>query len=251
MLFALDLHAADPRVLRVAAAANIRDPLTAIARQFEARHPGVRVELSFASSGSIFSQIANGAPFDLFLSADTGYPDRLHRQGLTAGAPFDYAIGRVVLWVRRDLELEPSNGPSLLLDPRIRKIAVANPRLAPYGAAAMESLSSRHLLERVRDKMVYGENVVQAAQYLDVGAAEAGIIALSLALAPSMREKGSFWIIPDGWHAPIRQAGVVLPGPNRELAEQFRICLSSGAAADVLSRYGYLAPAASKAGGGP
>src|SRR5262249_31140934 len=161
------------------------------------------------SSGNFFSQIQNGAPFDLFFSADVDYPKKLRAAGLADDGVYEYATGRMVLWAPANSKIDvASEGWKALLDRSVEKIAIANPQHAPYGRAAVSALQKAGIYDQVKQKLVYGENVAQAAQFVQSGNAQAGILALSLALAPGMRG-GKRWVIPSEL-CPIRQGAIVL-----------------------------------------
>ena len=194
------------QTLTVAAASDLQAALPAIAAQFE-KETGHKVALTFGSSGNFFTQIQNGAPFDVFLSADIDYPRRLERAGLTErGSLYQYAIGRLVLWTRNDSGIDLHGGLSVLTDANVRKVAIANPEHAPYGRAAVAALRHEQLYERVRGKFVLGENISQAAQFVQSGNAEVGILALSLALAPALKAAGDLRRDP-GLVLPANRAG--------------------------------------------
>ena len=196
--------------LMIAAAADLQPVLPAIASRFEAE-TGQNVTLTFGSSGTFLAQIQNGAPFDVLLSADIEYPRRLEASGHAArGSLYEYATGRIVLWTRSDSGIDLGRGLMVVADARVRRIAVANPAHAPYGRAAVAALRHEQLYERVRGKLVLGENISQAAQFVESGNAEVGIVALSLALSPAMKTAGVFVEIPESFHPPIEQAAVVL-----------------------------------------
>ncbi len=184
-------------ILSVAAAADLRFVLDDIALEFQGKHPDIQVRVTYGSSGNFFAQLTNNAPFDLFLSADTDYPRRLIEQGLAARASaFVYAVGHLVVWVPRDSSLDIEKlGVQALLDPSARKIAIANPRHAPYGRAAEAALRTAGVYDRVRERLVYGDNVAQTAQFVQTGSADVGLIALSLALTPTMRASGRYWLL--------------------------------------------------------
>jgi molybdate transport system substrate-binding protein len=213
---AWDSMRADAQDLRVAAASDLQSVLPAIAQQFQ-QQTGVRVQLTFGSSGTLFSQIRNGAPFDVFFSADLAYPRQLDAAGLAApGTVYEYAVGRIVVWVRNDSGLDVSRGLRLLADARVKRVAVANPDHAPYGRAAMEALEHEGLAATVRPKLVRGENISQAAQFVQSGNADAGILALSLALSPALREIGQYREIPADFHAPLVQGVIVLKASRQQ-----------------------------------
>jgi len=238
LLFGAHLSAAQG--LRVAAASDLRAALPAIAAAFE-KETGRKATLTFGSSGNFFTQIQNGAPFDVFLSADIDYPRRLEREGQAErGSLYEYAKGRLVLWTRNDSGIDVSGGFSVLTDARIRHIAIANPEHAPYGRAAVAALRHLNLYERVRDRLVLGENISQAAQFAQSGNAEVGVLALSLALAPAMKSVGAYFEVPDLWHPPIEQAAIVLTSSSQKaLARQFIAYLKRPTTAQLLQSHGF------------
>jgi molybdate transport system substrate-binding protein len=203
------------------------------------------VTLNFGSSGSFFAQLANQAPFDLFLSADIEYAHRLAEAGQGAnGGAFPYARGHIVVWTRNDadfdLEREDLN---ILREGRVQKIAIANPKTAPYGRAAVAALHKLGIYEAVESKLVYAESVAQAAQMVQTGSADIGIIALSLAISPALRDTGKSWRIPDDAYPPIIQGGIVLSwARDAGLADAFREFLLGGGGASILTRFGFGPP---------
>jgi len=214
-----------------------------IADQFQ-KETGKKVKLIFGSSGSFFQQIQNGAPFDMFFSADLSYPKKLEAAGLTVpGSFYQYAKGRIVIWVLKDSTLDLSSGLKSLLNPNIKKIAVANPQHAPYGQAAVAAMQKEGIYDKVKDKFVLGENISQTASFVVSGSADVGIVALSLALSPNMRDKGRYIEIPTDEYPPIQQAGVILSSSkNKEAAEQFLSFVKTASVADTLKKYGFDVP---------
>lgn len=231
--------------VRVAAASDLQFAMAALIDEFRLAQPQIAVTPTFGSSGNFYAQIRNGAPFDLYLSADLSYPQQLADQGLAAGESlFTYAVGRVVVWVRPDSPLDVERrGMDALLDPQVRRIAIANPEHAPYGIAAEEAMRSYGIYDDTQGKLVLGENVSQAAQFVDSGAADAGIIALSLAAAPSAQ--GSWFEIPADRHGEIRQGGAVLASArDAGAALQFQRFLTSPAGRRILADFGFVPPGA-------
>jgi molybdate transport system substrate-binding protein len=229
--------------LTVAAASDLQAALPAIAAEFE-KDTGQKVTLTFGSSGNFFAQIQNGAPFDVFLSADIEYPRRLERAGLAEpGSLYEYATGRIVLWTRSDSGIDVRRGLPVVADATVRRIAIANPAHAPYGRAAVAALRHERLYEQVRAKFVLGENISQSAQFVQSGNAEVGILALSLALAPALRKIGAYVEIPASVHPPIEQAAVVLAAsPRKAIARQFVGALKQPPARRILQSYGFAVP---------
>ncbi len=234
-----------PAPLLIAAAADLKFALDEVLAGFRKAHPEHEVKPTYGSSGTLFAQIDNGAPFDLFLSADGKFPRQLMERGKAEkDSLFLYAIGHLVVWVPKKSQLDVAQlGVKALLDPGVRKVAIANPEVAPYGAAAVAALKKLGVHEAVSAKLVLGENVAQAAQFVESGAAEAGVISLSLALAPKMKDAGRFWEVPADSFPKLEQAGVIRAGAaNRAGAVQLRDFLVSAAGREVLKRYGFVLP---------
>jgi molybdate transport system substrate-binding protein len=230
--------------VRVAAAADLRFALAELLADFGKEHPAITVRVSYGASGNFYQQLCNHAPFDLFLSADVSYPRRLADQGLASKSDtFVYAVGHLVVWTA-DGKLDlAGRGAQVLLDPAVRKVAVANPRHAPYGRAAVAALQNLKLYDRIRDKIVTAENVAQAAQFVESGAADAGVIALSLALSPPLRDKGRFWEVPADAYPTLEQGGVVLSWAQDPAAAGTLVAfLQSARGKAVLKRYGFVLP---------
>ncbi len=226
--------------IAVAAASDLQAALPAIASSFE-RDTGLKVQITFGSSGNFFTQIQNGAPFDLFLSADIDYPRRLDDAGLTTrGSLYQYATGRLVLWARKDAGIDLSRGLAVLTDARVRRVAIANPEHAPYGRAAVAALHHEGLYDRVKDKLVLGENISQAAQFAQSGAADVGIVALAIARSPALEVAGAYVELPAASYPPIAQGAVVLASSARKAAAQrFVDYLKTPAARRILESYGF------------
>src|SRR5580693_3788209 len=226
--------------IRVAAAADLEFAMKDVASQFE-KQTGTKVEVTYGSSGNFFSQIQNGAPFDFFFSADIDYPKKLEAAGLAEpGTLYEYALGRLVIWAPVDSKLDVANrGWKSLLDLRVQKIAIANPDHAPYGRAALAALEKAGIYESVKAKLVYGENISQAAQFVQSGNAQAGIIALSLAVSPAMKD-GNQWEIPADMHPAIVQGLVVLKNAkDKEAARMFLKYVKSEKGRATMTRYGF------------
>ena len=237
---------ATPVELRIAAASDLQFALADLLSSFESLHPDIHVSVTYGSSGNLYSQLANKAPFDVFLSADATYPQKLVDQKLAArSAVFPYATGHTVVWAAKDSTIDlKSRGLNALLEPRVKKIAIANPDHAPYGRAAVAALKSANLYDRVKDRLVFGENISQTAQFAASGSADVGVIALSLALAPQMQGKGTYWEIPTDSYPQIQQAGVILnSSADLRAAETFRDYLTSEAGRSTLARCGFSPPA--------
>jgi molybdate transport system substrate-binding protein len=227
----------------IAAAADLNDAMSELIAQFE-KASGCSTRLSTGSSGNFFSQIENGAPFDVFFSADVEYPRKLEAEGLAVpGSVFVYGTGKIVLWVRNESRLDLSKGLTALRDPSVRKVAIANPQHAPYGRAAEEALRKSGVYDVVKDRLVLGENISQAAQFVESGNADAGILALSLAVSPGLKEEGRYAKIPENLYAPIEQGAALLRNsPNPQAARAFLEFVKTPSAAAVLERYGFKVP---------
>jgi len=228
----------------VAAASDLQFALEEIAAKFEAE-TGRPLRLTFGSSGNFARQIEQGAPFDLFLSADEDLVFRLADRGLTQDRGTLYAIGRIVLFaphgspLKSDGELQGLR--AALAAKQISRFAIANPEHAPYGRAAEQALRHIELWDTLRPHLVLGENVSQAAQFAVSGNSQGGIIAYSLALAPSLRDRGEFSLVPEQWHQPLRQRMVLMKGASAA-AERFYGYMQKDAARDVMKRFGFVLP---------
>jgi molybdate transport system substrate-binding protein len=223
----------------VAAASDLKFALDSVIVEFNSTHKG-KVEVTYGSSGKLSEQIANGAPFDVFFSADISYPEKLNERGKTASAVYKYGKGRIVIWSKK---IDPAKTEmNSLFDASIKKIAVANPLHAPYGKRAMESIEYYKL--SIKDKLVYGENISQTAQFVSTGAADIGIIALSLALSPNMtKEKGKYFLIPELSHQPLIQGAVItVNARNKKLAIEFFEYIKTDSAKSILKFFGFSEP---------
>ena len=213
--------------LRVAAAADLGPVLPPVLAQFEAQ-TGIHAEATYQASAMLTTEISNGAPFDVFLSADLSYPQRLIDAGAadtkgisTAAGPVTYAKGTLVLWARKDAHL-PAPSLALLSDPNLRRLAVANPDRAPYGRAAVAALQSLKLYDTLKPKLVTAENIAQTAQFADTGNADAGLISLTSALTPQLSGDGQYFVIPRDLYPPIEQGAVIVSKTSqREAAVKF------------------------------
>jgi len=231
-------HPAPPRKLSIAAAADLQFALAEAGRQFRQQHPQIELAIDYGSSGNFYAQIRNGAPFDLFLSADVQYPRNLTRDGLVrADSIFIYAAGRIAVWVPASSKLDPATA---LRDPAVRRLAIANPQHAPYGRAAEAALRSMGLYESVEKKLVLGENISQTLQFVQSGAADAGIVALSLAAAPTVRAQGRYWEVPLDAYPKMEQGGVIVK--DSPAAREFRDWLLAPAGRGLLKQYGFSLP---------
>lgn len=230
--------------LRVAAAADLNAGLPDLVSRFSAAH-AVDVSVSYGSSGTFYAQLLNEAPFDLFFSADVEYPRMLKERRLTLpDSDFSYAVGRIVLWVPSASAIDPRrDGLRALTAASIAHVSIANPDHAPYGRAAVAAMKTAGVYDAVRSKLVFGENVAQALQFVQSGAADAGIVALSLALAPAARDTGRFAEIPLADYPRIEQGGVILRwAMDVEAARAFRSFVLGGDGRAILKQYGFSMP---------
>ncbi len=235
----------EPTMVTVAAAADLKFALDEVLAEFKNEHPEAEVAVTYGSSGNFFAQLSNKAPFDIYFSADIEYPRKLIEAGHADKATeFQYAIGQIVVWTPKDSALDvEGQGIQALLDPSVKKIAIANPEHAPYGRAAEAAMKKLGVYNQVKDKLVLGENISQTAQFIETGAADVGVIALSLALAPAMSETGKYAKVPLDAYPTMEQGGVILnwakdPAATTELRE-FVIGVQGRA---ILKRYGFLLP---------
>lgn len=232
-------------LVRVAAAADLRFALEEVIAEFKKAEPDTKIEATYGSSGNLSTQLANGAPFDIFFSADRAYAHRLVEQQLAdADSEFVYGIGQIVVWVPNSSPLDLEKVCiGAVVDMAVRKVAIANPEHAPYGRAAEAAFRSLGVYDQVRDRLVLGENVAQAAQFVESGAADVGVIALSLAMAPTMRDKGRYWHVPLDAYPRLEQAGVVLKAAgDADAARRFRALVISPRGQELLARYGFIRP---------
>jgi molybdate transport system substrate-binding protein len=234
--------------ITIAAAADLRLALDEIASRFQTE-TSVHVKVVYGSSGNLFQQIQNGAPFDLFFSANSDYPKKLEAAGLSVpGTYYEYARGHIVLLTSSTSTLYLQQGLKVLLEPSIKRIAIADPGHAPYGQAAVAALKSQGIYDQVSRKIVMGENVAQAASFVTSGAADIGIVAKSLAVLPSARAQIRFVEILANQYPPIQQAGVLLKSSTQqEAARRFLTYIQGPEASKILQQYGFEVPSAKTA----
>src|ERR1700737_1980893 len=223
--------------VKVAAAADLKFAMAELAAQFE-KQSETKLDVTYGSSGNFLTQIQNGAPFDLFFSADSEYPKKLEAVGLAEpGTLREYAVGHIVIWAPSDSGINAArDGWKCLLDQRVKRIAIANPEHAPYGRAAVAAMKKAGIYEQVKDQLVYGENISQTAQFVQSGNAQAGIVALSLAMSPAMKN-GNKWEIPADSYPPIKQAAVVLKASkDKDAARRFLDFVNGSEGREILQR---------------
>jgi molybdate transport system substrate-binding protein len=226
--------------ITAAAAADLQFAMQEISTRFR-QESGKSVKLIYGSSGNFAQQLQNGAPFDMFFSANLDYPKQLEAAGLIEpGSFYEYGVGKIVVWVPNDSKLELGPGLKALLDPSIKKIAIANPQHAPYGKAAVAALQKENIYEQVKDKFVLGENISQTASFVASGSADVGIVALSLALSPNMKDRGRYLEVPSGEYPAIEQACVIMrSSKNKDIAREF---LKFSPIRELLLKYGFAVP---------
>lgn len=233
-----DVFAAEK--LAIAVAADLKFAMAELINVFEKNHPDTHIEMVSGSSGKFYQQIVNGAPFDFYFSADIEYPRALEKNDMVASAPRTYAFGRLVVWSEKQ---SVENGLAALVGEQFVTVAIANPQHAPYGKAAKASLTFAGVWDRVSPKLVYGENVAQAAQFAQTGAADAAIIAYSLVNSAALKNKGHYVLIDARSHPPLEQAFVVLKrAKNNRIAQQFSTFISSDEARKIFIAYGFYLP---------
>ena len=243
MLFLILGAGSQAQEITIAAAADLRSALDEISSRFQAE-TGMHVKVVYGSSGNLFQQIQNGAPFDLFFSANSDYPKKLEAANLTvAGSYYEYARGHLVLLASGNSNLQLQQGLKVLLEPSVKRIAIADPTHAPYGQAAVAALKSQGVYDQVSSKIVVGENVSQAASFVTSGAADVGIVAKSLAVLPSARSRTRFVEIPSDQYPAIQQACVLLKSStNVEPARRFLTYIQGPEASNILQQHGFEVP---------
>ena len=229
--------------ITIAAASDLNFAFREIVADYE-KATGNHVRLSLGSSGNFFAQIQNGAPFDLYFSADIAYPRKLEEAGLTIpGSLYQYAIGRIVIWTSHESHIDVTKGVEALREPTIKKVAIANPKHAPYGRAAVAAMEYFKVYDQVKDKLILGENISQAAHFIESGACDIGIIAFSLAVAPAMKSKGTYWEVPAEAYPALEQAAVILKSSKQqESAQSFLAFLKGAQGQEIMKRYGFVVP---------
>lgn len=234
---------ASAQQLTVAAAADLQFAFHDLSTQFE-KQTGIAVNVTYGSSGNFTTQIENGAPFDLFFSADVQYPQKLISEGFAEpGSLYRYANGKLVLWVPNRSKISLSKGIAVLADPAIGKIAIANPKHAPYGRAAVAAMKAASIYEKVESKLVLGENISQTAQFVESGTADVGLVALSLAVSPGMMNSGHYIEVQAKDYPAIDQgAAIVRQSKNKAAAEKFLKFMGTPAARATLEKYGFVVP---------
>lgn len=229
--------------MSITAASDLQYAMKDIIKAYLRKNPDDSVSAVYGSSGKAFSQIENGAPYDMFFSADISYPQKLKTSGSAISDPKPYAIGRMTVWVAKSSGLDARKGIRLLTDPKVRKIAMANPEHAPYGRIARQVMEHYKMYDNVKNRIVLGENIQQTAQFVQTGAADVGMIAYSLALAPVLAKEGNYYLVPENTHKPIVQGYVLLkPAAENQTARKFERFIGSAEARAIFKRYGFALP---------
>lgn len=222
--------------ISVAAAVNLRNVLEELNQNYLKENPSRNVSLTFGSSGMLTQQIIYGAPFDLYLSADTLFPEKLKGLNLTKGESVIYTYGKVVMWSAKS---DVSKGLELVLEDEIKKIAIANPQLAPYGRATVETLKNQGLYDKIKHKIVWAENINQTAQFASSGSADIGFVSLSNALDTEMLKRGKFYELSFEECSSIAQSGVVIKGKNEKDSQDFLDYITHPDMRHIWEKYGY------------
>lgn len=233
--------------ITVYAAADLVYAFKEIGQLYKQHHPQDEVKMIFGSSGKGYHQILEGAPYDMVFSADMGYVEKLAEKGLTLSKPKPYAIGRIVLWTRKDSGISLNDGINSILNLKVKKIAIANWEHAPYGVVAKHCLEYYKLFDRVKDKLVLGENINHTAQYIQTGAADIGFLALSIAKSEILQRDGTYYLLPETCHPQILQGYAILKNANRnreviETAKRFDKFVGSPEARRIFIKYGFVLP---------
>lgn len=226
------------QTVKVAAAANLRTVFDDLKSAYLKANPKTNVSVNFGSSGTLLQQILNGAEFDVFMAADSSFPAKLKDQGAASGEAKVYALGKLVLWSNT---LDVSKGLVILTDPSVKRIAVAKPDLAPYGDRAVACLKQAGLFEKVKDKIIYADNISQTAQFAQTGNAEVAFLAMSLTMTPDM--KGSVYVIDPKMYKPVEQSMVLVKGwkVNPEASKFMKFVLGADCK-PIFEKYGYIVP---------
>ncbi|MEZ0322988.1 MAG: molybdate ABC transporter substrate-binding protein [Hydrogenothermaceae bacterium] len=233
--------------ITIYAAADLSHAFDEIQKIYEKKYPQDKLKIIYGSSGQGYSQILNGAPYDMLFSADMGYVQKLKEQGFTISEPKPYAVGRLIIWTRKDSGINVNEGINVVLNPAVKKIAIANWEVAPYGLAAKQCLEYYKLFDKVKDKLVLGENITKTAQYVQTGNAEIGFLSLSLAKSEKLQKEGVYYLLPEGCHKQILQGQAILKHAasskeTLETAKRFESFIESPEARKIFIKYGFILP---------
>jgi molybdate transport system substrate-binding protein len=229
--------------VRITAAADLVYAFKEMKSVFEMENPEDKATIAFGSTGKAYTQIVNGAPYDMYFAADMGYVQKLKDAGLINANPKPYAYGRIGLWTPKNSGIDVTKGFDVLLDPKVRRLAIADPAHAPYGVAAVNALQSQKYYDKVKEKFVLGENVSQAAQFVQTGAAEVGILPISLGYSEVLKQEGNFHLLPATWHNDIVQGYALLKlGESNPVAKKFQAFIETPKAREIFKKYGFVLP---------
>jgi len=229
--------------VRITAAADLVYAFKELQAVFEKENPGDKAIIAFGSTGKAYTQITNGAPYDLYFAADMGYVQKLKNEGMISADPKPYAYGRIGLWTPKNNGIDVTKGLDILLDNKVKRVAIADPAHAPYGIAAVNALKSQNYYDKVKDKFALGENVSQAAQFIKSGAAEVGILPISLGYSEVLQKEGNFYLLPADWHNEIIQGYAILKqGESNPTAKKFEAFVATPKAREIFKKYGFILP---------
>ena len=229
--------------LKITAASDLIYAFKEMKIEFEKAYPDDKVIITFGSSGKAYTQILNGAPYDLYFSANIQYVQKLKDANIISQEPKAYAYGRIGLWTLKSSHLDVTKGFEIFKDLSVKKIAIADPSHAPYGVAALNALKSQNVYESIQERLVLGENVSQAVQFVQTGAADIGIVPLSLGLSDTLQEQGNFFLLPAHWHHDIIQGYALLKqGENNPTAKKFEAFIQTPKGREIFKKYGFILP---------
>lgn len=233
--------------ITIYAASDLTYAFTEVEKIYQQNYPKDKLKVIYGSSGKGYSQILNGAPYDMFFSADMEYVKKLKNQGLAISEPKPYAVGRIVIWTRKDSGINVNEGINVVLNPAVKKIAIANWEHAPYGVAAKQCLEYYNLFDKVKNKLVLGENINQTAQFVQTANADIGFLALSVAKSETLQKQGIYYTVPANCHKEIVQGYAILKHATTskeslETAKRFEEFIGSAEARKIFIRYGFILP---------
>ncbi len=228
---------------KITAAADLVYCFKEMEAAFEKKNPGEKLTIAYGSSGKAYTQISNGAPYDMYFSANMEYVQKLKDAGLAVTNPKPYAYGRIGIWTKKTSGIDVSKGLPILLDPKVKKISLPDPAHAPYGVAAVNALKSQNYLEKVKSKFALGENATQSAQFAQSGAAEVALLPISLGYSDVLKKEGNYYLLPGSWHNDIVQGYAILKGgKDNPTAKKFEEFVSSKEAREIFKKYGFVLP---------
>lgn len=241
MVFVISSFSAEINVFAVGGLAPVFDEQI---KEYKQKYPQGDIKISYASVGKGYAQVMSGAPYDIFFSADTDYPEKLYKEGFAISKPTVFAVGKLVIWTRKDSGIAINNGVEVVLNPKVKKISIANPDLAVYGKAAVDCLKHYNLYEKVRDKLILAENINQAGNYAYTGSAEIGFVSLSVAKSKAFEKEGNYVFAPNNCYEPVKHAFVILnrakENPNKfEEVKRFVNFILQPSSKEIFKKYGF------------